>query len=117
VTLYQHADAVVREAELTLINAKWRVCQEQAVERLADNPGLGCAPLFPLCPVIQIVVCDGRLLGRARLHRSDGRARWIATAAPGALEVGTYRTLRGAALALARHAGAGHRRHVHRLSG
>jgi hypothetical protein len=70
------------------------------------------APLFPEHPVIQIVAFDGRLLGRARLHRTGTTARWIATAAPTAHQVGAYRTLPRAARAFAHDAGLPHHRHV-----
>lgn len=104
-TAYQDAVAVVSEAERTLIRAKWLICQEKAIERLSCFPGLGATPLFPLHPVIQIVVCDGALLGQARKHRTGARERWIAITDSGAREIGGFRTLGGAARALARAAG------------
>lgn len=94
--LDHEAVAVVRAAQLTVINAKWRICEEQAVARLAGVRGLACTPLFPGHRVIQVVACDARLLGRVRLHHDGRTARWIAVPA-------------GAARALARHA------EVHRL--
>ena len=109
--------ATLRAAQLTVINAKWHLCEEQALARLAACAGLACAPLFPKHPIIQVVAFDGRLLGRARLHRTGTTARWIATAAPTARRVGTYRTLRGAARALARAAGAPHHSRVTCLPG
>jgi len=109
------AAAAVREAELTIINAKWHICQDQAIERLSRWAGLGCSPLFPRYPVIQIVVCDGELIGRARLHRSGGRIRWVATTAAQAHQIGEFRTLQGAARALATEAGLGRRLRVHYL--
>ncbi|MEU6172262.1 hypothetical protein ABZ832_10045 [Streptantibioticus parmotrematis] len=100
--------AVVHEAQLTLINAKWHLCQDRALIRLRARSGLACAPLFPEHPVIQVVAYDGVLLGRARLHREGTTARWIATGAPTAHAIGSYRTLRAAARALARAAGVPH---------
>jgi hypothetical protein len=111
------AGAALRAAQAAVTNAKWRLYQERALARLAREDGLACAPLFPEHPVIQIVACDGRLLGRVRRHRPAGRrrgARWIATG-PDAHRVGAYRTLRAAARALARAAGLGPRHRVHRL--
>lgn len=113
--MYQNAAAAVREAELTIINAKWHICQDQAVERLSRCPGLGCSPLFPRYPIIQVVVCDGELIGRARLNRSGGRIRWIATTAAQAQPIGAFRSLQGAARALAAHAGFARRLRVHYL--
>jgi hypothetical protein len=94
--LDHEAAAAVRTAQLTVINAKWHICEEQAVERLRQVPGLACTPLFPGHAVIQVVACDGRLLGRARRHH-EGRIA--------AREIGAYRTLHGAARALARDEG------------
>lgn len=107
--LDQEAVAALRVAEFIVINAKWHFCEEQAVERLAQVHGLACTPLFPGHAVIQIVACDGRLLGRARRHQDDRTARWVAVPTGTAHGIGSYRSLHGAARALARHAGV--RRH------
>ncbi|MBB4790015.1 hypothetical protein [Streptomyces nodosus] len=99
------AVAAVRVAQLTVINAKWHILEEQALRRLAPLRGLACTPLFPGHPVIQVVACGGRLLGRARRHHSGRTTSWIAVPAGTAREIGAYRTLHGAVRALARHAG------------
>jgi hypothetical protein len=111
------AGAALREARSTVINAKWHLCQDEALARLATCPGLACAPLFPEHPVIQVVACGGLFLGRARLHRTGTTPRWIATAAPTTRPVGTYDTLSEAARALARAAGLPHFRQVTCLPG
>ncbi|GED89602.1 hypothetical protein [Streptomyces sp. 6-11-2] len=103
--LDREAVAAIRMARITVLNAKWHICEEQAVERLARVYGLACTPLFPGHPVIQVVACDGRLLGRARRHHGGHTARWVAVPVGSARETGTYRTLHGAARALARHHG------------
>lgn len=114
---HEAAQAALREAHLAIVNAKWHICQEQALDRLSSCTGLACAPLFPDHPLIQIVACDGRLLGRARLHRTGSHVRWVATAATTTRQTGTYRTLPGAARALARAAGMPRRRRVTCLPG
>ncbi|MFI9627304.1 hypothetical protein [Streptomyces sp. NPDC052042] len=103
--LDQEAVAALRTAQLTVVSAKWHICEEQAVERLAPIHGLACTPLFPGHPVIQVVTCDGRLLGRVRRHSVDRTARWIAVPAGTAHEIGAYRSPHAAARALARDAG------------
>ncbi|MFI9599671.1 hypothetical protein ACIHCX_07260 [Streptomyces sp. NPDC052043] len=103
--LDQEAVAALRAAQLTVINATWHLCEEQAVERLAHVRGLACTPLFPGHPVIRVVTCDGRLLGRVRRHRDGRTARWIAVPAGTARGIGAYRTAHGAARALSRDAG------------
>ncbi|MEU6284401.1 hypothetical protein [Streptomyces sp. NPDC047028] len=107
--LDEEAVAALRTAQLTVINAKWHICEEQAVERLLHVQGLACTPLFPGHAVIQVVACEGHLLGRARQHREGRTVRWIAVPPGTAREIGAYRTLHGAARALARHKGV--RRH------
>ncbi|MFE2373828.1 hypothetical protein [Streptomyces sp. NPDC059398] len=97
--------AAVRVAQSVTINAKWRLCEEEALRRLATCPGLACAPLFPEHPVIQVIAVEGRLLGRARLSRTGKATRWIATAADTGQQVGVCHTLRGAARALNRTCG------------
>ncbi|MEU6754873.1 hypothetical protein [Streptomyces sp. NPDC046685] len=87
------AAAVVHAARLTVVNAKWHICEEQALERLSHVRGLACTPLFPGHAVIHVVACDGRLLGRARLHHNGRTARWLAVPAGTGREIGTYRTL------------------------
>ncbi|MGW5169817.1 hypothetical protein ACWEQU_03650 [Streptomyces nodosus] len=104
--LDHEAVAAVRTAQLTVINAKWHICEEQALERLADVRGLACTPLFSGHAVIQVVACEGHPLGRARLHHEGRTARWVAVPAGTAHEIGAFRTLHGAARALAHHAGA-----------
>ncbi|WP_018549436.1 hypothetical protein [Streptomyces sp. LaPpAH-108] len=99
----RQAAAVLRVARYTVVNAEWRLREEQALRRLARTRGLAWTPLFAGHPVIQVVARDGRLLGRARRHRDGRRARWIAVPARTAHEIGAYRTLRGAARALARY--------------
>ncbi|MEU9244456.1 hypothetical protein [Streptomyces sp. NPDC048385] len=94
--LDQEAVAVVRAAQLTVINAKWHICEEQALERLALISGLACTPLFPGHTVIQVVACDGRLLGRARHHRDGHSSRWLTVPAGSAHAIGGYRTLHAA---------------------
>jgi hypothetical protein len=103
--LDQEAVAALRTAQLTVINAKWHLCEEQALGRLAQAQGLACTPLFPGHSVIQVVACGGRLLGRARRHHDGHQVRWVAVPAQTGREIGVYRTLHGAARALARHHG------------
>ncbi|MEU6479192.1 hypothetical protein ABZ858_20345 [Streptomyces sp. NPDC047017] len=103
--LDHEAVAAVRTAQLTVVNAKWRICEEQAVARLAGTAGLACTPLFPGHRVIQVVACDGRLLGRTRRHDDGRTARWVAVPAGTAREIGAYRTPHAAARALARRDG------------
>ncbi|MFE3946793.1 hypothetical protein ACFXPV_33800 [Streptomyces sp. NPDC059118] len=104
------ATEAIREANRTVINAKWHWCEEQALITLATRSGLACAPLFPDHPVIQVVAYDGRLLGRVRRHTADGVTRWVAVSAATAREFRPRRSLRAAARALAREAGKPHRR-------
>ncbi|MGM9439161.1 hypothetical protein ACTAF0_02340 [Streptomyces murinus] len=108
--LDQEAVAALRAARLVVVNAKWRLREEQALERLARVRGLACTPLFPGHPVIQVVAYDGRFLGRVRRHDDGPRARWIAVPAHTARELGAYRTLHGAARALSRRSGHGRHR-------
>ncbi|WP_236576570.1 hypothetical protein [Streptomyces sp. HF10] len=108
--LDQEAMAVLRAARLVVVNAKWHLCEEQALGRLAAVRGLACTPLFPGHPVIQVVAYDGRLLGRVRRHDDGRRARWIAVPAHTARELGACRTLHGAARALSRRSGHGRHR-------
>ncbi|MCA1218085.1 hypothetical protein [Streptomyces sp. 8L] len=103
--LDQEAETVLRAAQLTVVNAKWHIREEQALARLARERGLACTPLFPGHAVIQVVACGGQLLGRTRLHRDGRRSRWIAVPAHTARTIGAYRTAHGAARALARRAG------------
>lgn len=103
--LDHEAVAAVRTAQLTVINAKWHICEEQAVERLTRIRGLACTPLFPGHAIIQVVACDGRLLGRVRRHHDGRSARWVAVPAATAREIGAYRTAHAAARALARRDG------------
>ncbi|MCS0603699.1 hypothetical protein NX794_21130 [Streptomyces sp. LP11] len=105
--LDQEASAVLGAARLATVNAKWRLCEEQALQRLYEVRGLACTPLFPGHPVIQVVACDGRLLGRVRRHHDGHRTRWIAVPARTAREIGAYRTLHHAARVLARRTGRG----------
>ncbi|MET8405379.1 hypothetical protein [Streptomyces sp900116325] len=101
---------VIREAERTVINAKWHWCEARALEQLAAQPGLACSPLFPGHPVIQVVAYDGQLLGRVRRHTADGVTRWITVHADTAHELGARRSMRAAARTLARAAGKPHHR-------
>ncbi|MER7967535.1 hypothetical protein ABTX35_00705 [Streptomyces sp. NPDC096080] len=103
--LDQEAVAALRTAQLTVIKAKWHLCEEQALGRLAQAQGLACTTLFPGHSVIQVVACGGRLLGRARRHHDGHQVRWVAVPAQTHHEIGAYRTLHGAARALARHHG------------
>ncbi|WP_252396534.1 hypothetical protein [Streptantibioticus parmotrematis] len=103
------AAAIVRVAQCTIVNAKWHLCQEWAIARLAKHRGLACVALFPDHPVVQLIAYNGQLLGRARWHRTGTTARWIATQEPIAHEIGNYRSLHGAARALAQAAGMPHR--------
>ncbi|MEU6497116.1 hypothetical protein ABZ890_43310 [Streptomyces sp. NPDC046984] len=103
--LDQEAVAALRVAQLTVINAKWRICEEQALRQLSRTGGLACTSLFPGHPVIQVVACEGQLLGRARRHQDGRSTRWVAVPVGTAHEIGAYRTLHGAARALARRAG------------
>lgn len=109
--LDQDATAIVRAAQLIVINAKWHICEEEAVHRMAQVRGLACTPLFPGHDVIQIVACHGVLLGRVRRHHDDRGTRWVATPTATAHDIGTYRTPNAAARALARRARL-HRRRV-----
>lgn len=104
------AVAALRTARVTVVNAEWHLREEQALGRLARTGHLACTPLFPGHFVIQVVAVGGRPLGRARHHRDGRRARWVAVPAGTAHEIGAYRTLHGAARALARHAGLRRRR-------
>ncbi|WP_019979853.1 MULTISPECIES: hypothetical protein [unclassified Streptomyces] len=97
--------AAVRAARLIVVNAKWRLREEQALGRLAGVPGLARTPLFPGHPVIQVVARDGRLLGRVRRRHEGGTVRWSAVPAGAGREIGAYRGPRRAARALARHHG------------
>ncbi|MGW4349979.1 hypothetical protein ACWEL8_33540 [Streptomyces sp. NPDC004690] len=103
--LDHEAAAAVNAAQLTVANAKWRICEEQALHRLAGVSGLACTPLFPGHLVIQVVACDGRLLGRIRRHQEDRMVRWVAVPTGTAREIGAYRSPHRAARALARHRG------------
>ncbi|MFF9314068.1 hypothetical protein ACF1BS_24565 [Streptomyces sp. NPDC014748] len=103
--LDHEAAAAVSAAQLTVVNAKWHICEEQALHRLAGVSGLACTPLFPGHTVIQVVACDGRLLGRIRRHREGRTVRWVAVPADTAREIGAYRGPHRAARALARHRG------------
>ncbi|MEU6606518.1 hypothetical protein ABZ922_15860 [Streptomyces shenzhenensis] len=103
--LDEEAVAALRAAQLTIVNAKWDVCEEQALQRLTHVPGLARTPLFPGHPVIQVVACDGQLLGRVRRHHDGRTARWVAVPARTGHEIDACRTLHGAVRALARHAG------------
>ncbi|MFJ7280577.1 hypothetical protein [Kitasatospora sp. NPDC098663] len=116
-TSHDLAQLALAEARFILINAKWKLCQEQALARLAHQRGLACTPLFPEHPVIQVVAFDGRLLGRVRLHRDGRKTSWIATRPPLAHQVGAHRSLGAAARALAQAAGLPHRRRLARLPG
>ncbi|MET8631731.1 hypothetical protein [Streptomyces sp. NPDC004680] len=110
--LHQEAVAALRVAQLTVISAKWHICEEQALRRLSRTSSLACTPLFPGHAVIQVVACEGRLLGRARRHQDGRSTRWVAVPVGTAHEIGAYRSLHGAARALARHAGL----HRHRVT-
>ncbi|MFE6667460.1 hypothetical protein ACFVFH_28355 [Streptomyces sp. NPDC057697] len=103
------AAEAIREAERTVINAKWHWYEEQALAELAARPGLTCTPLIPGHPVIQVVAYDGRLLGRVRRRTAGRGARWVAVPAATAHEIGPCRSVRAAARALAREAGRPHR--------
>ncbi|MFQ6144553.1 hypothetical protein ACLMNJ_15975 [Streptomyces seoulensis] len=103
--LDHEAAAAVSAAQLTVVNAKWHICEEQALRRLAGVSGLACTPLFPGHLVIQVVACDGRPLGRIRRHQEGRTVRWVAVPAGTAQEIGACRTAHRAARVLARRRG------------
>jgi hypothetical protein len=83
---------VVREAQRTLVVAKWRILDELAAARLAGTHGLRVARLFPESRAIVVVAVDGQVIGQVR-RRGHG---WAAVRP---LALGTpphFRTRRGA---------------------
>jgi hypothetical protein len=97
---------VVREAERTLYHAQWRIWEELALARLAQAPGLECAPLVPDSDVIYLVTCNGEYLGHVRRDsRREPEERWVAVRKDQARQIGAYGSAAKAAAALARACG------------
>ena len=76
---------------------QWASCERVAAACLERRRGLAWTAMFPS---VQVVTLDGRLLGR--IH-STGRRRHDAVTRD-ERRIGTFKTLRGAARALARDA-------------
>jgi hypothetical protein len=102
----EDAITVIQQAERIIYRAGWRLLEEAVLEGLARTRGLCWAPLEPRSEIIQLVTYDGEHIGHIRRDpaASPGQT-WVAVPKALGRTVGSYRSEREAAEALARACG------------